>query len=108
MKSIFSLLIVALVSGSGLACGGSAGEGTGGTPDAGPGKDAGGPPAMLDAGPPDAATTPGDAAMEAAPPVDHGAPSTTYPAFAPNFAQITNQGGQVMTNPVVVAITWDT
>jgi hypothetical protein len=48
-----------------------------------------------------------EAAVEAAPPVDHGAPSTTYPAFPPSFGQLVNNGGYTMHSPVVVAITWD-
>ena len=38
--------------------------------------------------------------------LDHGAPSTTYPAFKPSFAQLQFNGGPVMKNPVIVAITW--
>ena len=42
-----------------------------------------------------------------APPLDHGSVSTTYPAFAPNIPQLTNKGGKVLANPVVVTITWN-
>ena len=44
-------------------------------------------------------------AMPAAP-LDHGSVSTTYPAFAPDVAQIVDQGGRVLANPVVVTVTW--
>jgi hypothetical protein len=40
------------------------------------------------------------------PPLDHGSVSTTYPAFAPDIAQLVNQGGRVLTSPVVVTVTW--
>jgi hypothetical protein len=48
-----------------------------------------------------------DAAAEAAPPVDHGSPSTTYPAYPPAFGQLMENGGYTMKNPVVVPITWN-
>ena len=47
-----------------------------------------------------------EAAAEAGPPVDHGAPSSTYPAFPPDFGQLV-QAGPGMSAPVIVAITWD-
>jgi hypothetical protein len=37
---------------------------------------------------------------------DHGAPSTTYPAFKPEIARIVNQGGAVLKTPLIVTITW--
>jgi hypothetical protein len=105
MKSNLSRLLLVMVSGSVFACGGSSG-GAGEQPDAGTGEDTGAAP-MLDAGAPESASPTPEAAAEAAPPMDHGAPSNTYPAFAPNFAQIRNQGGYIMTQPKVVAITWN-
>jgi hypothetical protein len=45
--------------------------------------------------------------VEAAPTVDHGAPSTTYPAFMPDMGQIAYNAGYVMTTPVIVPITWN-
>jgi hypothetical protein len=42
-----------------------------------------------------------------APELDHGAPSTTYPAFAPAMGQLRNHGGGVLKNPVIVTVTWD-
>jgi len=47
------------------------------------------------------ATTP------AKPAVDHGAPSTTYPAFTPAMGQIANNGGATLPHPVIVTVTWD-
>jgi hypothetical protein len=41
------------------------------------------------------------------PPDDpHGVPSTTYPAFLPDVAQIKNNGGPVLKAPLVVTITY--
>ena len=63
--------------------------------------DSGGAPSPLaDAG----VTT----ALDAAPDVDNGAPSETYPAFPVDVAQITHNGGSVLAAPVVVTITWST
>jgi hypothetical protein len=41
-----------------------------------------------------------------APPLDHGSPSDKYPAFTPDVPQLQNRGGHVLSNPVVVTITW--
>ena len=40
------------------------------------------------------------------PPIDHGTPSTTYPAYAPDLPMLQNNGGAVLKTPVVVTITW--
>jgi len=50
----------------------------------------------------------GDPSSEppADPPLDHGAPSTTYPAFTPEMGQLASNGGPVLEKPVVVTITW--
>ena len=50
--------------------------------------------------------TPTNTPPVATPPLDHGAPSTTYPAFTPDIAQLVFNGGVVLANPVVVTITW--
>jgi hypothetical protein len=87
-----------MMSASVLACGGGvapSGAAPAANNDAG---DEGGP-----------VTTPVEAgvAMEAAaPPADHGAPSTTYPAFPVTNGQLAN-GGINMTAPIIVAITWN-
>lgn len=47
-----------------------------------------------------------DAGHDAMPDVDHGAPSTTYPAFTVDVAQITDNGGPVLAAPVLVTVTW--
>jgi hypothetical protein len=106
MRANLCCAVVALTSAGFFACGGSTTSGgpstnNGAATDAGSGVDA--PIAVVDAGTP----TPEAAAVEAAPPVDHGAPSTTYPAFPPAMGQIADNGGYVMKNPVIVAITWN-
>lgn len=57
-----------------------------------------------------AATDPTPAAPPAAeppaPPLDHGAPSGTYPAFTPAMGQLKHNGGSVLKNPVIVTVTW--
>jgi hypothetical protein len=67
---------------------------TGVVPDAGLVADAGAPDlGTIDAGPPDSG-------------LDHGSPSTTYPAFQVDVGQIVRNGGPVLTQPVIVTITW--
>ena len=39
-------------------------------------------------------------------PLDHGKPSTTYPAFTPAMGQLVSNGGSVLKNPVIVTVTW--
>jgi len=104
MKTHLSCLVAVIVCGAGVTACGSSGSGkdNGGTPG-----DAGATDVqvqdvivVVDSGAPDAA---GDAA-----PVDHGAPSSTYPAFTPDVGQIAYNGGLVMQHPVIVAITWNT
>src|SRR5450631_2838785 len=50
----------------------------------------------------------GGAPLDAAPDVDHGQPSTTYPAFKPDVGQLVNNGGVVLHDPVIVSVTWQT
>jgi hypothetical protein len=99
MRANLSCFIVAVASSGLFACGG--GSGPSGSPPAAEGDDGG-----------NVVTTPveagvAEAATEAAAPVDHGAPSTTYPAFTPSFPQVQNNGGLVMAKPTIVSITWD-
>lgn len=59
-------------------------------------------PAPVEPAPP-----PPPAAIEPpAAPLDHGAPSTTYPAFTPAMGQLAHNGGSVLKNPVIVTVTW--
>ncbi len=37
---------------------------------------------------------------------DHGAPSTTYPAFMPDVGQVIKHSGSVVADPVIVTVTW--
>ncbi len=99
MKSLLfpSLVLLAVALGF-SACGSSTTNAATPTPDAGTGDDAGG----------DDAATGDDAEVDAPPPLDHGKPSTTYPAFKPDMPILQNNGGPVLTNPVIVTITWDT
>jgi hypothetical protein len=87
--------------GAAAACGGSAssdskGGGNGSNPPPAGSGDNNPPPPANDAG-----TSP-----DASPPVDHGAPSSTYPAFKPDLANLANNGGVVLTNAVIVPVTW--
>ena len=83
-----------------LGCGGSSGTGldSGGGGDGSVQGDGGLP--QGDGGSGDGATTTGDAGA-------YGAPSTTYPAFTPYMGQLSNNGGAILTAPVLVTITWD-
>ncbi len=97
MRTNLSCIVIGMVSAGALACGGGVAP-------------SGAPPAATDdagteGGP---ITTPVEAGapVEAAAPVDHGAPSSTYPAFPVSFGQLAN-GGDNMTAPVIVAITWN-
>jgi hypothetical protein len=101
MKLGFFPLLVTLAVGSAFAaCGGSTTNGNS-TPaqDGGTTTDEGG---TGDDVAPDA----GDEA--APPPLDHGMPSTTYPAFKADMPQLNKNGGNILTAPVVVPVTWDT
>src|SRR5579871_5715353 len=98
MRANLSSVVVAAVCAGFFACGGSATSGTSQSQENNAEGGAGGPvTTRVDAGA-------GEAAAEAAPPLDHGSPSSTYPAFAPSFGQISTSGGYVMKNPVIVPI----
>jgi hypothetical protein len=100
MKTDFSGLAVVVLAGTAfLGCGGSTSHDSSPTTDSGsPTPDSGSP--VVDAGI--------EAEPEAAPPVDHGAPSTTYPAFKPDVGQVVYQGGTILKQPVIVPVTWNT
>jgi hypothetical protein len=85
-----------MMSAGVLACGGSTSNVGAPAPSPEAGVDEGGP-----------VTTPVEAGapVDAAPDADHGAPSTTYPAFPPSGGQLQNSG-ETMSAPVIVAITW--
>lgn len=54
----------------------------------------------------DASKTPDAPAV--VPDANHGAPSSTYPAFTTDVAQVVDNGGAVLSAPVIVTITWST
>jgi hypothetical protein len=89
MKTHALYLVLAGLGGI-VACGGSADAGSNGP-----------------AAPSGDQTPPDDTAQAPAdPPLDHGAPSSNYPAFTPDMGQLANGGGGVLKDPVVVTITW--
>jgi hypothetical protein len=91
-----SALFLSLFAASVIACGGSTAS-TGGTgPATNPDPNAG-----TDTSGGDTTMTP---ATPATPPVDNGAPSTTYPAPHPAAPQLENFGGAVMTAPHLIPI----
>lgn len=97
MKSSVLLLVLVLMTASGFAaCGGSSASPA--PSDAGTTGDDG---ATADAEMPDAAD-------ETPPPIDHGKPSSTYPAFTPDMPELQNRGGAILSAPVIVPVTWDT
>ena len=83
------------------ACGGSTTSGGAAVADSGTSGEAA-PPAPEAGAAQDAGT---EAEAEAG--LDYGAPSSTYPAFTPDFGQLQYNGGYVMKNPVIVPITWN-
>jgi hypothetical protein len=119
----FALLIVATGAATGAACGGSvaatpdAGGGSNETPDSGsPGTsptgsaplDAGGS-VVLDAGSTstlDGSSTRADSGVRDAASDANGMASTTYPAFKVDVASVVDNGGPVLSAPVIVTITW--
>ena len=104
MRTDHSFLVVAAVCGALAACGGavSTNPQNQGQPDAG---DDGPSTTPADAGMPMPEASASDASDAGN--VDHGMPSSTYPAFKPDMGQIVDNGGLVLSNPVVVSITWD-
>jgi hypothetical protein len=99
MKLSLRVLALAPFALATAACGGSDSAGAA-TPDAG--VDA----AQVDAAAHDAAATPVDAStvVDAAPDVDNGSPSTTYPAPHPAPPQVVSGGGVVLQHPKIVPI----
>jgi hypothetical protein len=98
MRTYLSCVAVALGSFLFFACGGSVSNKGGPSSDQ-DASDDGGMTADTGGGMGDAADAGAD--------VDHGDASDVYPAFAPAFGQIPDQGGYVMQNPIIVPITWD-
>jgi hypothetical protein len=95
------MVALAMLWGGAVACGGS-----GGAPPAMTMGDADGVDASGDATD-DGASSSTEAGVPEGSLLDHGAVSSTYPAFVPDIGQIQNNAGLVMTTPVIVPITWD-
>ena len=105
---ILSLACVGVFVGV-VGCGGSVAPDDGSNSHPGPGTGAdsgvGVDTAPTDDSGPTAETTPEDTAPVDTGP-DHGAPSTTYPAFPPAYGVLANNGGTVLSAPVIVTVTW--
>jgi hypothetical protein len=100
MRTNLSCFVVVMMYGSLLACGG--GLGSSGQPNQDNGTDGG-----AEDGPTTSPVEAGTDGGSDAAPVDHGAPSSTYPAFPPSVGQLQQNGGYTMKKPVIVAITWN-
>jgi len=99
--SLFPVLLSISAAGAFFACGGSTTSGNvAPQPDAGTTTDEGG--AGDDGG------TGDDASADTGPTVDHGKPSTTYPAFKPEMPTLQGSSAAVLTAPKIVTVTWDT
>ena len=94
-----------------VGCGGSTTQANSGGhgEDAGvtTGEDSGAITIPVDSGTPTMAIDSGATIVkDAGPDANNGAPSSTYPAFPVDVAQVANQGGSVLKAPVVVTVTW--
>ena len=65
-----------------------------------------GSPVVEDSTPAAEDTTAAVDAKDTAVPTDHGAPSDKYPAFTPDMPELIANGGDVLTAPVVVTVTF--
>ncbi len=96
---LFPFLVAVTTACTFAACGGSTSDGT-----PTPANDAG---TTDDGGSGDDGSAP-DASDDAPPPVDHGKPSTTYPAYKADMPAIIRNGGSVLSAPVIVPVVWET
>ena len=94
MKSFVAM--TAAMVGMVVGCGGSVDSGGSGQGQTNAPPTA--PPAPADPGTGGASATPA--------PLDHGAPSQQYPAFTPEIGQLVDNGGSVLSAPVVTTVTW--
>jgi hypothetical protein len=102
MNAQLSSFAAAIACGALLACGGSGDAGS-----SNPTATDAGAAGSDDANPGSSTGDDGAAAADAGPAPDPGAPSSTYPAFAPDFGQLQYNGGHVMKSATIVAITWN-
>jgi hypothetical protein len=105
--SVMALATLSLVGCGGTTVGASGDKGSPVGSDAGTTEDSGRPMGKADAGhvsKPDSAAPPADAA----PDVNHGAKSETYPAFPADVARVVDNGGPVLIAPQIVTISWST
>ena len=93
----FALALSALLTLAGTAAGCSSGAGT---PSTARTQSATTPPTPSGLGTGDQSGDP------LQPCTDHGAPSTTYPAFKPDMPAVLNNQGGVLTAPLIVTVTW--
>jgi hypothetical protein len=104
----FGLGVIALaLAATYVGCGGSTSnrsdQGGSVSDDAGTSVDSGTGIEPTEAG---AAVDSGSGVPDAAPDASSGGPSSVYPAFTVDVAQVVDNGGPVLTAPVVVTITW--
>ena len=86
-----------------VGCGGSTSQSNAGNT----GNDAGPTTTPVEGGvTEDGGTGPEGGGQDAAADVNNGTPSTTYPAFTVDVAQVVDNGGPVLAAPVVVTVTW--
>lgn len=95
LSSFVSCSALSALTLSLAACGGSVEPTSPGEADAG-----------ADTTPADTGTVATDTGTPDTAPIDHGAPSETYPAFTPDLPMLVNKGGAVLTAPVVVTVTY--
>jgi hypothetical protein len=111
-SSHIGLAALSFIAATALACGGSTSNNNGNGEEGGAGGDSGqGGNVMHDsggAGEMDSGVSGGDSgASEAAvSDANQGMPSSTYPAFKVDVAQISSNGGHVLSAPVIVTVTW--
>lgn len=103
--STFSGGLTSLAAMAALGCGGSVASGD--TTDTNPIVTSdGGDESIVqtDSGLPPDDTAPVDTGFDDG--IDHGAPSSVYPAFPPDLPQLVDNGGSTLRNPVIVTVTF--
>jgi hypothetical protein len=101
-------LSLSVVAGCGSSLGASNGDAGGGSQEDAPLAVDAGRPHPDDSGVKTGTKDSGSSVKDSPPDVDHGTPSTTYPAFAIDVARVIDNGGATLSAPVVVTVTWST